>query len=279
MNGLIEKLGIDETFTRKSKKQKVYNKVKNNIRHEPDCNMMADLLFLPTTKEGYKYLLVVVDLYTDEFDAKPLMTKQASEVLAAIKKIFKGKYLKLPAAIYTDSGKEFGGVFHNFFYNKGVLHSQTVPGRHKQMGNVESLNRTLGRLLNGYMNKKELETNDVYKEWTEILPLVIKELNKYRKERRGSIRPKDNPYVFNTIPKKKPKFSKGDLVHHKLDYPQTALGKKQPTANFREGDIRFSIEPKQIKKVIIMNDEPRYRYMLSGINNASYAENELFRAR
>ncbi len=283
MHKILKNLNVDETYTRlKNGKEKVFNKVKNNISHTPDCNMMADILYLPTTKKGFKYLLVVVDLYTDEFDCEPLKNKDSEYVLNAMLKMFKGKYLKQPVALQTDSGTEFKGVFHKYLYDHNVLHTQTLPGRHTQMANVESLNRTLGRLLNGYMNGIEMKTHKQYNEWTDVLDSVVKELNEYRRMKRGSILPEDNPYLTSdeyVVPIKPPKFTRGDLVHYQLDEPENALGHKQNTKQFREGDFRYSPVAKKIVSVIVMNDEPRYRYMLQGINNASYTEHQLFKSK
>ena len=76
MENLIKKLKIDETYT-KARKQKVFNKVKDNVPHVEDCNFMADLLLLPETKKGFKYLLVVVDLVNDDFDIEQLTNKDS----------------------------------------------------------------------------------------------------------------------------------------------------------------------------------------------------------
>lgn len=64
MNKLINELGINEEFTRVQNRKQSINKVKNNIRHEPDYNFMADLLMLPETSKSFKYLFIAVDLYT-----------------------------------------------------------------------------------------------------------------------------------------------------------------------------------------------------------------------
>lgn len=129
------------------------------------------------------------------------------------------------------------------------------------------------------MNKIELETGKRCREWTDILPDVITKFNKYRKERRGSLAEEDNPYINNIGPVTLPKFEIGDIVHKKLDCPEDALGHKQNTEKFREGDFRYSKIPKRIVKVIVMNDEPYYRYMLFGIKNVSYSENELLESK
>ena len=280
MQEIINKLNINEKYTKVRKVDNgLFNKVKSQIRHEANYNMMADLLFLPTTAKGYRYLLIIVDLYTDLFDCEPLKNKSSDDVLFALKQIFKrGKYTRIPHILQTDSGSEFKGNFHKYLYDNNVLHTQTLPGRHQQQSNIESLNRLIGRLLNGYMNSIEIETEETCSEWINILPIVILELNNHRKKRRGSILLKDNPYIIDDyeIPNDLPKFNVGELVHYKLNRPENALGHLQSTPNFREGDIRYAPLSKKIEKIIVMNDKPRYRYILNGIKNASFMESELF---
>ena len=218
MDKLIKKLKIDETFTKEPhRKQKKFNKIKNNIPMKEDYNFMADLLSLPETKKGYKYLLSVVDLATDEFDIEPLINKTPDAVLEEFKKMIKRTYIKKPyASVRTDNGTEFKGVFHKWLYDDSILHKVNLPNRHKQMANVEHLNKQLGRLFNGYMNKKEEETGEVYKEWTDILVFVRKELNKIRKKQINyNI---DNIPIFDYKKAGKPKFKIKDLVHEKLDW-------------------------------------------------------------
>ena len=52
MQGLIRDLGINEKLTKAPRKQKVFNKVKDNIPKVEDYNFQADLLYLPTAKFG-----------------------------------------------------------------------------------------------------------------------------------------------------------------------------------------------------------------------------------
>jgi len=122
----------------------------------------------------------------------------------------------------------------------------------------------------------EQQTGETYREWDEILDDVRKELNKFRKrEMPKNVSDYDYPFHDQTYISR---YKVGDWVHYKLDYPQTALGKKQPTPQFRTGDYRYSNEPVQIVKVITMNQSPYYRYMLEGIPNASYSEYDLLKS-
>lgn len=274
MDKLTKELGIDESHTKPIKKAKEYTHVKDNVYPKEDYNFMADLLALPTTKEGYRYLLVVLDLWTDEFDIEPMKTKKSSETLIALKKIFKRKYLNKPyASIQTDQGSEFKGNFKQWLFNSNILHRQAKKGRHSQMSNVERLNRTLGRLLNGLMNTKEKQTGEAYKEWIKYLAVVRTKLNKYRRERREKMKNKPTEDSINIF--KDPKYKVGDSVYHVLDVPQNILGKEQPTHKFREGDRRWSLTPRKIKQVLYYDSPVQYRYRLEGMDNVSYTENQL----
>ena len=277
MNKLIKKLNIDEYLTTPGKKQRKFNKIKNNIPLLEDLNFMVDLLFLPETKEGYKYLFVIVDLASDEFDMEPLRTKESSEVLEAYKKCLKRPHIgkRLGTSIRSDGGKEFMGNFDKYLYNEKIFHKKARPYRHKQMANVEALNKQLSRLINGYLNNIEIETNEIYNEWLDIIPLLRTELNKIRKKKLKDYIDPDDYKTFNVVKAKKPKFKIGDMVHYKLDYPENALGKMQPTANFRTADYRYSAIPKRIINEFYFSDYPYYRYQLKDMLNVSFSEHEL----
>lgn len=274
MKAILEKLKIDETFTKPRKnKQKVFNHIKNNIPLIEDYNFMADIIELPETKAKYKYLLSVVDLATDDFDIEPLRTKTPKEVLNAYQKMFKRKYIKKPfATLRTDNGNEFKGIFTKWLEDEDIFHKVNLPNRHTQMANIEALNKQLGRLFNGYMNNKEEETGKVYKEWDDIIGLVRDELNSIRKKKLKKYNINDYPVPDIT---KKQNFKTGDIVHYKLDWAENALGNKQPTPFFRVGDYRYSRVPKKITKTLYFNDVPYYRYILEGMPNVSYSEHQL----
>ena len=60
-----------------------------------------------------------------------------------------------------------------------------MGGRHRQLVNVESLNKLIATILFAYMNNIETETGDDYDNWDDILPeLLRKELNKKENSRK-----------------------------------------------------------------------------------------------
>ena len=318
----MKNLGVTSKLlkaTKTIKKPEHSNTVKENIPMIPDYNEQADILFLPKDKHGYQYLLVVTDLATNKFDMEPLKNKDSKTVLEAMTKMFKtSTYIKQPqASLSTDAGSEFKDKVDKWLYDKNIYHKTSLPGRHSQTANVESLNRVLGRILNNYMSQQELDTGTVCKEWTEILPALKKELNEYREnpnmpknvydykypdftnigtaikdsENKDSETKETKPKEINinnlfkgktdgkVYLETQPKFKVGQMVYRKLDKPRNALGHNQPTEKFREGDVRIDIiEPRKIKRVLYMNTEPYYRYILNDVPGVSYPENELKKA-
>ena len=73
MNKIIEDLDIDETFQKRPQKpKKAFNTFKDNLPPIEDYNAMVDTLYLPKTKDGYAFLLVMVDLASHECDFEPM---------------------------------------------------------------------------------------------------------------------------------------------------------------------------------------------------------------
>jgi len=274
---LKDKLGVDDTFTKAVRKEKKKTKISDVITLLEGYNYMADILHLPTTAEGFKYCLVIVDLATREFDIEPMKTKEAKEILKAMKTIFSREYVQKPkASLRTDNGTEFKGVVNKYMKDNDIFHSVSMPYRHSQLSMVESLNKTLGILFNGYMNKIEKQTKKEYKEWTDVIDVIRKELNRIRYTKP----PYNEQTIFEYKDKKvnlkhDPKYNVGDLVHYKLSYPEDALGNKQPTANFRVGDYRWSYVPKKVKEVLYYSGAIPYRYMLDDMPYVSFTEKEL----
>jgi hypothetical protein len=303
MKGLKQSFGIDDTYTklyRRPTKASEMTKVKEQIPLIEDYNYMADILYLPTDKFGFNKLLVICDIARDDFDIEKMKGETAEEALSAFKKMQKRNIIKIPyASILTDGGSSFKGSFHKYLYDNGVNHRVARVGRHHQLSNVDSLCRQLGDIFNGIMNKKEAETGKISKAWTHAIDDVREKLNKYRISR-GVKLPKDittheYPIFDNLEPKIKnkktgggeinnddqqytiikPKYKVGDLVNVLLEEPQTILGKKQPTKNFRMGDLRLEKKKRKILKVLYYNGPNPYRYLIEGLPNASYAEQEL----
>ena len=153
-------LNIDNKLTKKRvRSQREYNSFEDNMRLEANCNYMSDILFLPTAKYGFKYLLIVLDIATRQFDCEKLKNKDSTVVLKAFKKMIKRQYISLPKySVITDGGSEFKGLFQDFMYDESIFHKTTVRGRHKQLALIDNLIGQLSKIFNDYMNMKEYRT-------------------------------------------------------------------------------------------------------------------------
>ena len=276
MQNILKKLDIDEKFTKKPKNEKSFTRVADCIPHKKGYNYMCDLLILPIDeKTKHRYLLVIVDLATREFDIEAMKTKTADATLQAMRKNFNRGRLKKPeASIRTDGGTEFKSEFQKYCYENSIYHSVCLPNRHTQMSCIESLNKQLGRLLNGYMNSKELETGKTFTEWDNVvvLDIIRNDLNELRK-----INPSKLKYSEYNL-KADPKYKAGDIVHRLLDTPKNALGHDQNTNIFRAGDYAFDTTPKKITSVLFFPGDIPFRYILEGLDNVSFTERQLMPA-
>ena len=267
---IIESIAGNTTYT--TAPYYKFPKVKDSTNPQSGFNEMADLLMLPVTKEGYRYILSVVDIWSNYFDIEPMKTKTAKATLDALLAIFKRHYVSIPkASMSTDNGTEFKEVFNKWLIDHNIYHKLCLPDRHKQLANVENLNRQVGKIIMTYLTNKEIEIGKPYHEWMGIIPDIRKELNKF-KTHPENLNPFTTPLgtVDTTKP---PKYQVGELVHYALSKPDNAYGK------FRSGDRRFSIDTKKISFILYYSSSNPYRYLIDGVPNVSFAEAELIPAK
>ena len=261
---------------------------------EEDACLLIDILELPTAKFGFKYCLVCTDIATREFDIQEMKNKDSETVLKAFKKIISREYLDMPKYyLVSDQGSEFKNIFHRYLWDNNIFHKQTIKGRHSQLASVDSLIATLGRIFNAYMNSKEEKSGKVFKNWTDIIPEVRKELNKIRAIDINVLKKEHekNPQLVETTTSsivkkkdgkeiivkefKKTRYKVGDRVYRLLEIPKNTLGKDQ-YGSFREGDVRIEKESRRITEIVLMNGTGEFaRYVLEGVPNVSYRASEL----
>jgi transposase InsO family protein len=119
---------------------------------------------------GYKYLLVVVDVATRLCDAEPMKHVSPDECLRAIRAIYHRNIVNIPKQLISDSGVEFQGSFARYFRDHHVFQKTALPGRHRQVGLVERRNQDIGKALHMSMVSRELLTAETNREWATRLP-------------------------------------------------------------------------------------------------------------
>ncbi|KYQ93229.1 hypothetical protein DLAC_05872 [Tieghemostelium lacteum] len=237
---------------------------------EENYKQQADLLFLPDD-EGFKYVLVVVDLGNRLTDAEPLKTKYSSEVKEAFEEIYKRGILKLPVQIQMDPGSEFKGETKKYFEDEGVDIRYGIVGRHRNQALVESRNKSIGSALHKRMTAEEILTGEVSRSWVSDLPVIIKSLNKRLKRvvSKGKLISDlpvcegDSCEILNI----------GDKVRSLLDNPIDYTTEKRLHGNFRASDIRWNPKVKTISKLMIKPGYPPL-YKVKG-SKIWYTKNQL----
>jgi hypothetical protein len=229
----------------------------------------ADLLHLPDD-QGYKYLLVVVDIATRTVDAEPLKTKDSSLVKNALVKIYKRKYLNKPLRLEVDLGTEFKGAFKSYF-DKLLKIVTKVAGRHRQQAVVESKNYQIGKILNTRMLVEEVNNNIDSRSWIDIVPKVVQLLNYYFAHEAKDIDPL-SPVKTNTF--SSDLLEVGTKVRYQLDNPETYVHGSRLHGKFRAGDIRYSKGIHEITQIYLRPAQPPM-YQLDNNKNVAYTKYQL----
>lgn len=97
---------------------------------------------LPTTKKGYKHILVVIDAFTKFAWIYPVKTVTSQETIDKLE--MQATTYGNPAKIITDRGSAFiSDLFKNYCQDRNVIHIKITTGVPRGNGRVERVNRTM----------------------------------------------------------------------------------------------------------------------------------------
>ena len=83
-----------------------------------------------------------------------------------------------------------------------------MKGNHTAMSPIDNLCYQLGKILNDYMSSVEIQTGKVYRQWPDILDMVIIEMNEIRKRELPDKNEFDTRFVNDTREIRKISFNK-----------------------------------------------------------------------
>jgi transposase InsO family protein len=235
---------------KRPKKEKGVNMPKIYAR-DPNAVHQADILFMPRDGD-YKYILSVIDVATRYVAAEPLKSKKGANIIKAFKKIYKETDLEPPQLLRTDSGSEFKGIVKIFFDKLGTKIIYSLPGRHRQTGLVEALNKKIGTALFKRMTAQELLTGEKSIEWVDDLPKIIEAINKNSIDV-TKIKRSNTPVCKGESCKL---LEIGTKVRRILDTPIDVYNRKRIHGNFRATDIRWDPKIRTITNIIINANQP-----------------------
>ncbi len=137
---------------------------------EPWDPVAVDLIKLPLTTEGHKYLMVTINHFSRFCILVPLKEKQAASVARALIGAVFCKF-NTPRTLLLDNGSEFNSqVLEAICSEYGIVKTNIVACHPASNGLVERQNRTILQHLRTLVG-------DVLSSWNEWMPQVMDSLN------------------------------------------------------------------------------------------------------
>nr|CAD2194806.1 unnamed protein product [Meloidogyne enterolobii] len=121
--------------------------------------------------DGYKYLLVCIDVLSRKIFAVPAKSKSSEDMIEAFENIFKLSKGILPHKLYTDRGLEFEAKRMKEYFKKKDIDKRVVysPDVHASM--AERANRTIKERLYRYFS----EQNTL--RWNKVIQKIVSGIN------------------------------------------------------------------------------------------------------
>lgn len=156
---------VHKPARRNFKRRKVVVKGLNDL-------LQADLVEMqPFAKlnKGYRYILIVINVFSKFVWAQPVKQKTSKDVTAAMKLIL-SHMKKVPKNLQTDLGKEFyNKEFQSLMQASNINHYSTFSNLKASV--VERVNRTLKNLM-----WKQFSLQGSY-HWLKLLPQIVEKYN------------------------------------------------------------------------------------------------------
>jgi hypothetical protein len=113
----------------------------------------GDLIVMPRTPKGHKYIYAEVDIYSRLLAAVPLKSRLSTTTAEAVRKLHKWGTPKFkPKSLRTDQGSEFFGAFKKYCDDNGIRLTFGIPGNHNDTAVIDAAIKQLERLLFRWMD-------------------------------------------------------------------------------------------------------------------------------
>ena len=214
-----------------------------------------DLLFMPADVlygNKYKYILTGVDVASRYKVARPLLTKNASEVAERLKDIYKAGPLTWPKTVQIDNGSEFKADVTKLYEKQGVkIRRATTKYKHTHTAFPGTMNKELAEFSFKLQDAQELnDPEKVFGTWIKYLYKIIKKMNNTVTAMIG-MKPKDAIKLDRVKQVKSEEYPKEDTLP--LDGLYRYLyqpGEQHGDQRRRATDLNWSKETYRLDRVI-----------------------------
>jgi hypothetical protein len=166
----IDNNTISQIHKRTFKKSKGFHHIQT---YGPNVSWQMDLLDMQKYSKwnnGYKWILIVIDIFSRKAFAEALKDKTTERIEKALSKIL-GDSLKLPLVITSDKGGEFKGKVKKLLDYTDIYHRTAEIGDHHILGIVDRFSKTIKNIIAKVM------THNDNNEWINNLETIISKYN------------------------------------------------------------------------------------------------------
>lgn len=249
----LKKQSVQQQHTQIKKKKKGHI-----VALSPNNIFQADLLDYTKysrNNEGYKWILIAMDVFTRKAYARPLKNKKPSSVANAFKEIIENNK---PIEVMTDNGNEFlGKPFQVLIKDNNMIHTTNEVGDHNALGIIDRFSRTIKNSIAKYFTSRNTT------KWANILPKFIAAYNNTPNSAILDFKPneakKHIPVITNLNLEKfdankdlHDSINKGDLVRTKIKKKRFSKGY---TPNYSDEVFKVA---RETNKFVILEDGRRF---------------------
>ena len=254
----------------KSRQTKGYRGFNSYVAHEPLQEIQIDIADFTASgalNDGFRYLLVAVDIFTKKAHGVAIKDKQPAESVRAMKEIL--KVIGVPEVLYHDNeGSWNSGDFVQLLNQheiKQIITSTPPPF-------AERMVQTIKRMIHTRLGGLEIDQQ----EWVSLLPSVLKKYNNTEHSTIGmspnqATQGNDNIEIWLNINNK---------ANFNRKYPPLFKGSEVRVyvkpGSFKKGyDSKWS---KEVYKVIAITEDKK-QFMVSNNSRRLYSRHELLLIR
>jgi len=152
-------------------KRTLHGSIEMPMQSLPQCKKRfelvgMDIMYLPTSAEGYRYVLTLIDHFSRYLIMVPLKDQTAETIAEAIVLNFILTF-GVPQSVLSDQGQNFLSlVWQNICKLLGVKKLRTSPYRPQCNGKTESVQGKIKKILSHYLNARQ-------DNWPKILPYAV----------------------------------------------------------------------------------------------------------
>ena len=126
--------------------------------------LAVDVLEVPMSSHGNRYLLVLQDYFTKWAEAIPMPDQTTERIVRVLIEVF--SHFGIPEILHSDQGRNFEStILKKTCSAFGIVKSRTTSYHPQGDGMVERFNRTLLQLLRAYVQQQS--------DWESQLPLLL----------------------------------------------------------------------------------------------------------